>query len=121
MKKIFLLFLLVVAMTSSAFSESNRIVLQTHQTGLSKDNLEIDRHPIILPIAVYYDSDTKLLEVWCDDDNIQAEVYVYDESDAIESYSPYMNVVLTLTSSNTHYILIKGEGWEGEAILNSNK
>ncbi|MDE5757616.1 MAG: hypothetical protein K2H85_03275, partial [Allobaculum sp.] len=64
--------------------------MQIHQTGVLKDLGERERNPILLPLAVYYDSDTNILEVYCDDDNIQAEVYVYDESGDLEAYSPYM-------------------------------
>lgn len=117
MKKIILLLLMAIAMTSSAFSERKSIVFLTHQTNTSKDNLEVDRNPIHLPIAVYYDSDTNILEVWCDDDNIQAEVYVYDESGTLEAYSPYMNVCLNITSSTTHSLLIVGDGWEAEGEI----
>ncbi|MDE5848907.1 MAG: hypothetical protein K2H38_02080 [Muribaculaceae bacterium] len=121
MKKIILLLVMVVAMTTSAFSGKRAIPLRTHQNGNHKENTEWIRTPINLPIAVFYDSDTNILEVWCDDDNIQAEVYVYDESGDVEAYSPYMNVTLTLTSSGSHSILLIGEGWEGEAVINSNK
>ena len=117
MKKIILLFLMAVAMTTYTFSARRALPLHTHQSDSSKELTEEDRNPIYLPIAVYFDSDTNLLEVSCDDDNIQAEVYVYDESGSVEFYSPYMNVVLTLTPSETHSILIKGDGWEGEAVI----
>ena len=80
MKKIILLFLIAVAMATSAFSAKRAIPLRTHEGDYSKELSEKDRDPINLPISVYYDSDTNILEVWCADDNIQAEVYVYDES-----------------------------------------
>lgn len=115
MKKIILLFLMAIAMTTSVFGAKRAIPMRTHQNGNHKENTERLRTPINLPIAVFYDSDTNILEVWCDDDNIQAEVYVYDESGAVEAYSPYMNVSLTLTSSNSHTIYLIGDGWEGEA------
>ena len=115
MKKIILLFLMSIAMTSSAFSERTRQHMKVHKTGVSEECMEIDRNPINLPISVYYDSDTNILEVWCTDDNIQAEVYIYDESGAVEAYSPYMNVALTLTSSSSHSVLIVGDGWEAES------
>ena len=117
MKKIILLFLMAVAMATSAFSEKRAIPLRTHQNTTSDINMEEEHSPIYLPIVVYYDSDTNLLEVWCDDDNIQAEVYVYDESGAVEAYSPYMNVALTLISSTTHFIHIIGNSWEAEGYL----
>ena len=85
MKKIILLFLMAVAMATSAFSEKRAIPLRTHQNTTSDINMEEEHSPIYLPIAVYYDSATNLLEVWCDNDNIQAEVYVYDESGTVEA------------------------------------
>lgn len=112
MKKIILLFLLVVAMTTSTFSATRTIPLNTHKNTTSDINMDEEHSPIKLPIVVFYDSATNLIEVWCDNDNIQAEVYVYDESGAVEAYSPYMNVALQLTSSNSHSILIKGDDWE---------
>ncbi|MDE6291498.1 MAG: hypothetical protein K2M16_08195 [Muribaculaceae bacterium] len=117
MKKFILLFLISVAMTGTVFSEKRAVPTQVHNGGQQSQNIEDDRCPINLPIAVYYDSDTNILEVWCDDDNIQAEVYVYSESGAVEAFSPYMNVTLQLTSSTSHYILVKGDGWEGECDL----
>lgn len=117
MKKIIVLFLMTVAIMTSTFSERRAIPIRTHQSGSSKSLTEKDRNPINLPIAVYYDSDTIILEVWCDNDNIQAEVYVYDESGTVEAYSPYMNVTIQLTSYNSHSILIKGDGWEAEGYF----
>ena len=118
MKKIILLFLMAIAMTTSAFSARSQISLRTHKYGENSGSLnERDRYPINLPIAVYYDSDTNILEVWCDDDNIQAEVYVYNESGAVEAYSPYMNVRVSLTISNTHSILLVADGWEAEGEI----
>lgn len=117
MKKIILLFLMAIAMTSSAFSERTRHHMRVHQSGSSDLNTEIERSPLSLPLAVYYDSETYIFEIWCDNDNIQAEVYVYDKSGNVEAYSPYMNVALTLTSSGSHSILIVGDGWEAEGEL----
>lgn len=108
---------MAVAMATSAFSEQRAIPMQTHQTGSADLSIMEARTPINLPISVYYDSETNILEVWCADDNIQAEVFVFDESGAVEAYSPCMNVTLTLTTSASHSIRIIGDGWEGEGIL----
>ena len=103
-------------MTSSAFGGQRAIPLRTHQNGEQSESLNNrDRNPINLPIVVLYDTNTYIIEVWCDDDNIQAEVFVFDESGAVEAYSPYMNMTLQLSSSTYHSILLKGDGWEGEA------
>ncbi|MDE7345495.1 MAG: hypothetical protein K2N48_02005 [Muribaculaceae bacterium] len=117
MKKIILFILMAIAMASPVFSERTRQHMKVHQAGGSGFLTEKDRNPIQLPIAVYFDSDTDILEVWCDNDNIQAEVFVYDENGTEEAYSSYMNVTLQLTSSSTHSILIKGDGWEGEGTF----
>ncbi len=91
MKKIIILFLLTFVMATSAFSEKKALPMQTHKTGQNSENREWIRTPISLPIVVFYDSDTNVLEVWCDNDNVQAEVFVYDETGELEAYSPYMN------------------------------
>lgn len=70
-----------------------------------------------LPISANFDSDTNILEVWCQDDNIQAEVFVYDENGNVEAHSPYMNVAIQLTSSCNHTLLLKGDGWVAEGKL----
>ena len=117
MKKTILLFIMAVAMTTSAFSEQKAIPMQTHQTGSADLSIMEARDPINLPISVYYDSDTNILEVWCADDNIQAEVYVYDESGNVEAYSTCTNVTIQLTPSPTHTIILIGDGWEAEAMV----
>lgn len=117
MKKFIFVFFMAVLMTPSSFSEKTPLPMTLHQSGSYSDRTKEERTPINLPIAVYYDSDTNIIEVWCDDDNIQAEVYIYDESGTVEAYSPYMNIALQLTSSTSHYILVKGDGWVAEGNL----
>lgn len=117
MKKIILLLLTAVAMATSAFAEKRALPMQVHNGGRLSHTIKEDRCPIDLPIVVFYDSDTNILEVWCDDDNVQAEVYVYDEAGTEEIYSPYMNVTFQLTSSTTHSIYIIGDGWEAEGAI----
>ena len=117
MKKIILLLLMMIAMTPSVFSERQQQCLSTHKKGSESINIGKDRDPITLPISVYYDSETNILEVWCADDNIQAEVLVFDESGAVEAYSACMNVTLKLSSSNTHSIHLIGDGWEAEGNI----
>ena len=116
MKKIILLLFMMIAMTPSVFSERQQQCLSTHQKVSDSLNCE-DRDPINLPISVYYDSETNILEVWCADDNIQAKVFVFDESGAVEAYSPCMNVTLTLTSSVSHSIRLIGDDWEAEGCI----
>ncbi len=108
---------MAVATATSVFSERARLHMQIHQAGSQSTNTEVDRIPIQLPISVYYDSDTNILEVWCDNDNIQAEVYVFDENEVIEYYSPNMNISVKLISENSHYIFLKGDQWESRCYF----
>lgn len=108
---------MAVAVTTTAFGDRTALPIHTHQTGTSVPDREKERAPIHLPIAVFYDSDTNLVEVWCDNDNIQAEVFIYDEVGSLVMYSPYMNVTLQLPSTTNGSILIKGDSWEAEGIF----
>lgn len=91
--------------------ESNDVHIDVSKTTDNSGFMDRERTPIKIPIAVFYNSDTNIAEVWCEDDNIQAEIYVYDVNEAIEAYSPYMNIALQLTSNGSHYIKIIGDGW----------
>ena len=109
MKKILLLLVVALATTISVRAEDIPIPISVHEK--SDESSTRLRTPISIPLAAFFDSDTNIVKVWCDNDNIQAEICVYDENGAIEAYSPYMNVALQLTSNGNHYIKIIGDGW----------
>ena len=109
MKKIFLFLFMVVAMTSTIMAEKTTIPIRGQIPG---EDLERNRNPINLPIKVIYDSDANAVEVWCDDDNIRGEIFVYDETGVLEGYSAYMNVSIELTNKSCHCIIIRGDYWE---------
>lgn len=102
--------LLLTSLTVMA-GERTDVHIDVSKTGDNTGMMDRERAPIRLPIAVFYDSDTNIAEVWCDNDNIQAEIYVYDENGAIEAYSSYLNVALQLTITSSHSIQIRGDGW----------
>lgn len=114
LKRFFLFLIMTSATIGVANAEDVPIPIRTHT---HPDELEVDRTPARLPIKVFLDLATNIVKIWCDNDNIQAEVYVYDESGAIEVYSPYMNVCLQLISEGNHQILLKGDGWEAEGSI----
>lgn len=114
MKKFFFLLSMVTFLTLTASASQESVRMSTHELGAQQGDMEIERIPLQLPISVYYDSDTNILEVWCDDDNIQAEVFLYDKAGALECYSPYMNVGIQLTTEGSHSIILKGDGWQAE-------
>lgn len=106
--------LMAASIAFTAIADDVPIPIRTHQ---NPDKLERDRNPINLPIKILFDAENNLIKVWCDNDNIQAEVFVYDQSGNLEAYSSYMNVCLTLTSSNSHSILIEGDVWVAEGCF----
>lgn len=98
-------------LTATAATDEVSIPMRTHED--HKDP-EVNRAPINLPIKVLFNSTENTVSVWCDDDNVQAEIFIYEESGIMETYSPYMNVVLPITTTGTHSIIIKGDGWYAE-------
>lgn len=117
MKKVILLLMMLVAMTTTVMSERKSPNLSAHEVGSYEDDSVIERTPIYLPIKVFYETDTKVIEVLCDNDNICGEVYIYDQSGELEAYSPYMNISIQLYSSGSHTIIIKGDGWVAEGVF----
>lgn len=85
-------------MVSTVSAERTSLHMETHQTGASDINTEWDRAPMHLPIAVYYDYETNIIEVWNSDISIQAEIYIYNENGDLVAYSPYMNVSIPIFS-----------------------
>lgn len=74
------------------------------------------RSPMYLPIEVMYDDEAMTVEVSCSTD-LEAEVYLYDASGALEDYSPCLNAVLSVSDSQYHTILIEGDGWEAMGVI----
>ncbi len=117
MKKFIFLFLLSSSLLLAFAGERTPTSLDVYGKGTPGISLERDRAPIHLPISVFYDSDKNAVEVWCDNDNIQAEVFVYDEAGILEVYSPYMNVILPLKSGVSHTIIIQNDYWYAEGVF----
>lgn len=117
MKKVLLLLSLVFSTTVFAIADRNVINTETHEKGAESEDLGPERSPLNLPIIVIYDSDTHTVEVWCDNDNIMAEVFIFNDSGVLEASSRYMNVVIPIHSSGNHTIIIQGDGWYAEGSI----
>lgn len=78
MKKILLLLFVALATTIGVWAEDIPIPISTSENTGGAPIPE--RSPIRIPLAVFFNSDTNIVKVWCEDDNIQAEIYVYDEN-----------------------------------------
>ncbi len=111
MKKIIFLFSLLISFYTGA-TERTKNHVPLHKSGTTDIDMERERTPIKVPIEVLYDSETNVIEIWCDNDNIQAEVYIYNNHGSLEFHSFYMNIVIPLISYGDHYIVLRGDGWE---------
>ncbi len=114
MKRIFLMLFMATAMYASVSAENRPIPMRVHESATKPVR---PRAPLNLSIQVIFDSNTNMVTILCDNDNICGEVYIYDQSGELEAYSPYMNISIQLYSSGSHTIIIKGDGWVAEGVF----
>lgn len=112
MKKIILFLFMAISIAITASADPVPVPKETHEIEDPNNDYGPDRSPINLPIKILYDAATNIVEVWCDDDNISGEVFIYNEAGALEEYSAYMNVEIELTNKGGHCIIIRGDYWE---------
>lgn len=96
--------------------KKKELSLKFRSKGTSGAKGHIERAPIRLPIDVYYDYDTGIIEV-AGDDTIEADVTLCDETGAALDYSPVINATFTVEGLNPAYVLIEGENWYATAEL----
>ena len=119
MKKFLLLFIAALFFTGSMNAEKKELSLKFRSKGTSGAKGHIERAPIRLPIDVYYDYDTGIIEV-AGDDTLEADVTLCDETGAALDYSPVINATFTVEGLNPAYVLIEGENWYATADLDLN-
>lgn len=102
-------------MMTSATGERKRVQLNYHQTNSIDEQSDEHRDPTQIPIIIFIDDENCIMEILCDNDNVQAEVFIYDEFGNIMEYFPYLNVITYLPSS-PYSIIIKGDGWYAESL-----
>lgn len=78
-------------------------------------NTTAHRTPYLFPLDVYYDDETRQIEVE-GDENIEAQVFVCDENGNTLDYSPYINNVLSVPYSYQGVIVIRIENEDWIAI-----
>lgn len=119
MKKFLLLFIAALSISSTINAEKKELKLTYHRRVPSGNNSHIERAPIRLPIDVYYDSETGIIEV-AGDETLEADVTLCDETGAALDYSPVINANFTVEGLNPAYVLIEGENWYATADLDLN-
>lgn len=100
----------------ASFAEKEKIPTDIHRTMDPNKSTQVDRAPMRIPIEVYYDFDTNEIEV-IGPDTIEAEIFIYNASRELESYSSVLNVSLPVLSPGNHTIIIKNDGWYMEGFI----
>lgn len=103
-------------MAHTAFAERHCLRMYYQHRNLSGKTTRPNRAPMRIPIDVVYDSDANMLEIK-GPESLQAEIYIYDMSGALENYSAILNTDFYALKPGAHVILIKGDGWEAEGTL----
>lgn len=116
MKKFIILTAMFLLGVYSMSASRQAIYLSCHNNKVSGEKEHSNRAPMHLPIHVVYDSDTKVIEVK-GSESLGAEIYIYDEAGIVEDYSAYLNATFYILKPGTHVILIKGDGWEAEGMI----
>lgn len=82
-----------------------------------KDNSEKTlRAPMRINIEVFYDTETHIVEV-CGDNEMDAEVYLYNAAGDVVDYSPIVNAEFSITVSGSYTIRIESESWYAIGII----
>lgn len=119
MKRLLLIFAMIISITSSALAESNGIYLHFYKKGANtSSNTQVDRAPINVNVRASYD--TGMYEVVVkSESSIDAKVFIYDASGKLEATSSTVNSKLTIAASGLHIISIQGDDWyaEGSFIM----
>lgn len=116
MKKLIILTAMFMLGVYSMSASRQAIYLSCHNDRVSGEKKHSNRAPMHQPIHVVYDSDANVIEVK-GSESLEAEIYIYDEAGIVEDYSAYLNATFYILKPGTHVILIKGDGWEAEGML----
>ena len=116
MKKIIILAGLLLTMANTVLAEQKGVFMEFHGTINPDKNMEVNRSVMCIPIEVIYDTDTHKVMVLVSE-SLKAEVYLYNTNGAIEYYSSTVKTEFTIQNTGTFTILIQGDGWYSEGIL----
>lgn len=116
MKKLIILTAMFLLGIYSMSASRQAIYLSCHNKRVSGEKKHSNRAPMHLPIHVVYDSDANVIEVK-GSESLGAEIYIYDGAGIVEDYSAYLNATFYILKPGTHVILIKGDGWEAEGMI----
>lgn len=117
MKKKFLISALIGSIAFGAMAEGEKIPIIINKKDDSHLTNRPDRALMRIPVEVFYDSDTRVVEV-VGSESIEAEVFLYNATGTLENYSPSLNAEFYLISPGEYAISIQSDNWSATGIIN---
>lgn len=119
MKKKFLISALISSIAFVAMAEGERVPVVIEKENLPTENTKVDRAPMRIPVEVYYDRDTRVVEI-VGSESVEAEVFLYNATGTLENYSPALNTEFRLISSGEYTVVIQADNWSATGIINAD-
>ena len=118
MRKTIIFIGLLSMMLLPSFAEQREISIEIHHQTSSKNNKDVNRSLMWLPIEIVYDTETHIISV-TGEGAIEGEVFLYNADGSLEDHSSTLNTEFMISTSGTYTILIQGDGWyaEGEIVV----
>lgn len=111
MKKILLLFGLLLSASLSISADRYTVILKKNTNGGENKNTTVHRAPGKLPIEVVYDNETRQVEV-SGDEEMAAQVYLCDENGNTLDSANSVNAVLNVPETYSGLLIIRVESAE---------
>lgn len=111
----FIIFLNGYGQTSTSSSTTNKkdVILIIHQKRIPG---KVHRAPMRVPIEVWYDTATGVIEVSCPG-GTEAQVYLYDAMGNIVAFSPVANTFFNVSAPGLYTVLVEADGWYAEGTI----
>lgn len=119
MKK-FLSLLAALIFTGSfqSYAEKSKVYIEIYQSGHIDRGTVVKRSPMRIPIDVYYDDELRQIEFSSVED-LDVQVYLYDENGNTITYSPTINTTLNVSDGYSGMVSIRidGKGWIATGMI----
>lgn len=101
-----------------AHAEKRSVVLERYLTGHVDRSKTVRRSPMQIPLDVIYDDESRQIEI-CGVEEMDIQVYLYDEKENPIAYSSTINSTLDIPDGYSGIISIKieGESWIATGII----
>lgn len=108
MKKYLLFIGVLISIAFYVSASKTSVIMSSYKNGHQDKNTTVRRSPMQLPIEVFYNDETRQVEISCNDD-LDAQVYLCDENRNILDYSTCLNTVLNVPDNYSGVLIIRIE------------